>query len=432
MSIEQRLNDKATLAFVADHQADDVRQLAFQADKHPDVDMPWALQQIAGRQAARRKLPSWAEIPGMVYPPHLAMEQCSSEQTAREKTLAMPWGEQGDLLIDLTGGFGVDFAFMARGFRRAVYVERQEDLCAIARHNFQRMGLEHAEVVCGDGVEFLHQRSERATAIYLDPARRDIHGAKTYAISDCTPDVVTLREELLKKADFIVLKLSPMLDWREAVRLLPAEYAEVRIVSVGNECKELLLILSDYASPHMRLVCINDEQRFAIDNLQGTIDNVQLTIDNVQLTADVNGELSIVNGELSIVNGELSIVNGYLYEPNASIMKAGCFGAMCQTFGVKAIAENSHLFVSPHFIETFPGRKFKISTISSMNKKALRQALQSISHANIAVRNFPLTAQQLRQRLRLKDGGEVYIFGTTTSAGNHMLLICTKAQQHSE
>lgn len=403
MNIEQRLNDKATLAFVADHQADDVRQLAFQADKHPDVDMPWALQQIAGRQAARRKLPSWAEIPGMVYPPHLAMEQCSSEQTAREKTLAMPWGEQGDLLIDLTGGFGVDFAFMARGFRRAVYVERQEDLCAIARHNFQRLGLEHAEVVCGDGVEFLHQRSERATAIYLDPARRDIHGAKTYAISDCTPDVVTLREELLKKADFIVLKLSPMLDWREAVRLLPAEYAEVRIVSVGNECKELLLILSDCASPHRRLVCINDEQRFAIDNLQGTIDNCTL-----------------------------SIVNGYLYEPNASIMKAGCFGALCQTFGVKAIAENSHLFVSPHFIETFPGRKFKISAISSMNKKALRQALQGISHANIAVRNFPLTAQQLRQRLRLKDGGDVYIFGTTTSAGNHMLLICTKAQEHGE
>ena len=400
MDIQHRLNDEATQAFVADHRADDVRLLAFMADKHPDVDMPWALQQIAGWQMARRKLPSWASVEGMVYPPHLSMEQCSSEQTAKMKT-NLPFQTDKGLLIDLTGGFGVDFSFMAQDFERAVYVERQEDLCAIARHNFHLLGLNQAEVVCGDGVEYLHQLQEHASLIYLDPARRNEHGGKTYAISDCTPDVVALREELLKKADFIVVKLSPMLDWREAVRQLPAQYTEVRIVSTGGECKELLLILSDKINSPLRLVCINDDELFVVDNL---------------------------GKRMSIINCQLSIVNNYLYEPNASIMKAGCFAELCERLGVEAIAENSHLFVSPDFIESFPGRKFQITSISSMNKKSLRQTLQGVDRANISVRNFPLNAEQLRQRLHLKDGGEIYIFGTTSHKGDHVVLVCKKTK----
>ena len=349
---------------------------------------------------ARRKLPSWAAVEGMAYPPHLSMEQCSSEQTAKMKT-NLPFQTDKGLLIDLTGGFGVDFSFMAQDFKHAVYVERQEDLCAIARHNFHLLGLNQAEVVCGDGVEYLHQLQEHASVIYLDPARRNEHGDKTYAISDCTPDVVALREELLKKADFIVVKLSPMLDWREAVRQLPAQYTEVRIVSTGGECKELLLILSDKMKAPLRLVCINDDELFVVDNL---------------------------GKQMSIINCQLSIVNNYLYEPNASIMKAGCFAELCEKFGVEAIAENSHLFVSPDFIESFPGRKFQITSISSMNKKSLRQTLQGVDRANISVRNFPLSAEQLRQRLHLKDGGEIYIFGTTTHKGDHILLVCKKTK----
>ena len=400
MDIQHRLNDEATQAFVADHRADDVRLLAFMVEKYPEVDMPWALQQIAGWQMARRKLPSWAAVEGMVYPPHLSMEQCSSEQTAKMKT-NLPFQTDKGLFIDLTGGFGVDFSFMAQDFKRAVYVERQENLCAIARHNFHLLGLNQTEVVCGDGVEYLHQMQEHANVIYLDPARRNEHGSKTYAISDCMPDVVALREELLKKADFIVVKLSPMLDWREAVRQLPAQYTEVRIVSTGGECKELLLVLSDKMKAPLRLVCINDEELFVVDN---------------------SGK------RMSIINCQLSIVNNYLYEPNASIMKAGCFAELCERFGVKAIAENSHLFVSPDFIENFPGRKFQITSVSSMNKKSLRQTLQGVDRANISVRNFPLSAEQLRQRLHLKDGGEIYIFGTTTHEGDHILLVCKKTK----
>ena len=387
--------------------------------------MPWALQQIAGWQMARRKLPSCAAVEGMVYPPHLSMEQCSSEQTAKMKT-NLPFQTDKGLLIDLTGGFGVDFSFMAQDFERAVYVERQEDLCAIARHNFHLLGLNQAEVVCGDGVEYLHQLQEHANVIYLDPARRNEHGGKTYAISDCTPDVVALREELLKKADFIVVKLSPMLDWREAVRQLPAQYTEVRIVSTGGECKELLLVLSDKMKAPLRLVCINDEELFSIDNLplgpQGRLPEQEFTID------DLGKQLEFVNFDNLILALEDRAVNYFLYEPNASIMKAGCFAELCERFGVEAIAENSHLFVSPDFIESFPGRKFQISSISSMNKKSLRQTLQGVDHANISIRNFPLSAEQLRQRLHLKDGGEIYIFGTTTHKGDHVLLVCKKTK----
>ena len=424
MDIQHRLNDEATQAFVADHKADDVRLLAFMADKYPEVDMPWALQQIAGWQMARRKLPSWAAVEGMVYPPHLSMEQCSSEQTAKMKT-NLPFQTDKGLLIDLTGGFGVDFSFMAQDFKRAVYVERQEDLCAIARHNFHLLGLNQAEVVCGDGVEYLHQLQEHASLIYLDPARRNEHGGKTYAISDCTPDVVALREELLKKADFIVVKLSPMLDWREAVRQLPAQYTEVRIVSTGGECKELLLVLSDKMKAPLRLVCINDEEFFSIDNLplgpQGRLPEQEFTINNL------GRQLEFVNfDKLSLASSRA--VNYFLYEPNASIMKAGCFAELCERFGVEAIAENSHLFVSPDFIESFPGRKFQITSISSMNKKSLRQTLQGVDRANISVRNFPLSAEQLRQRLHLKDGGEIYIFGTTTHKGDHVVLVCKKTK----
>ena len=415
MDIQHRLNDEATQAFVADHRADDVRLLAFMADKYPEVDMPWALQQIAGWQMARRKLPSWAAVEGIVYPPHLSMEQCSSEQTAKMKT-NLPFQTDNGLFIDLTGGFGVDFSFMAQDFKRAVYVERQEDLCAIARHNFHLLGLNQAEVVCGDGVEYLHQLQEHASVIYLDPARRNEHGGKTYAISDCTPDVVALREELLKKADFIVVKLSPMLDWREAVRQLPAQYTEVRIVSTGGECKELLLVLSDKMKAPLRLVCINDEELFSIDNLQFTIHNLWQ-------------QLEFVNFEKLIFALADRAVNYFLYEPNASIMKAGCFAELCERFGVEAVAENSHLFVSPDFIESFPGRKFQISSISSMNKKSLRQTLQGVDRANISVRNFPLSAEQLRQRLHLKDGGEIYIFGTTTHKGDHVVLVCKKTKK---
>ena len=387
--------NEATALFIHKHTDDDIRQLALRGTKDPEVDLPFALDQIAGRQTARRKLPMWAQTEGIIYPPHLSMEQCSSEQTARYKA-AMT--EQGRRMVDLTGGFGVDFSFMARNFKEAVYVERQEHLCRIARENFQLLGLTQAEVVCCDAVDYL-QNMAHADVIYIDPARRDDHGGRTYGISDCTPDVIALKPLLLEKADCIIIKLSPMLDWRKAVSDLGEDSVrEVHIVSVGNECKELLIVLK--RGDDLRLVCSCDDSKFEVND----------TLTNNDTLCSCRPE-----------------VNQFLYEPNASIMKAGCFSEVSQRFNVRQLAQNSNMFVSAELVGDFPGRSFQIEAVTSMNKHELKHHLQGIKQANITVRNFPLTVAELRKRLKLNEGGSVYIFATTLASDDRVLIICRKA-----
>ena len=219
-----------------------MRRLALQGGKHPEVDLHYALEQIAGWQKARTKLPSWAARDGIIFPSHLAMEQCSSEATAIYKARIAGRGQR---FVDLTAGFGVDAAFIAQGFQQAVTIEQQEKLCAVTSENYRLLGLSQVEVRCGNGVEYLHSM-DHADLIFIDPARRDEHGGRTYGIANCTPNVLELREELLAKADRVIIKLSPMLDWRKAVEDLKT-VSEVHIVSVDNECKELLLVLSESA-----------------------------------------------------------------------------------------------------------------------------------------------------------------------------------------
>ena len=382
--------NQATKDYIKKHAEGDVRQLALQGTKDPEVDLTFALEQIAGRQKAKTKLPSWAETEGIIYPPHLSMEQCSSEQTARYKASIV--GDRA-LVVDLTAGFGVDLAFISQGFKRAVHVERQPQLCAISSENYQLLGLNHIEVVCGDGIDYLHQLGH-ADLIFMDPARRDEHGGRTYGIADCTPNVLELRDELLEKADRVMLKLSPMLDWRKAVEDL-GNVSEVHIVSVDNECKELLLIMEKEEKP-LKVICVN------------------------------NGSIFEVKGEsqrgISYSVGE----RRYLFEPNASVMKAGCFDELQSRFPVVQLDKNSHLFVADKDIDDFPGRRFIIERTTSMNKRDLKAALEGISKANVTVRNFPISVAELRKRLKLKEGGEVFIFATTVEGNSHQLFICRK------
>ena len=328
------------------------------------------------------------------------MEQCSSEQTARYKALI---AGKGALIVDLTAGFGVDMAFMSQAFQKAIYVERQAPLCAISSDNYKLLGLNHIEVICADGIDYLHQL-EHADLIFLDPARRDDHGARTYGIADCTPNVLELRDELLKKADRVMLKLSPMLDWRKAVEDL-GHVNEVHIVSVDNECKELLVILSKEEKP-LKLFCVNNDQVFEGD--QGDWLN-ERSIAEIRVPVPMSSQ-------------------AYLFEPNASIMKAGCFTLLEQRFNVSQLDKNSHLFVSDHDISDFPGRRFTIEKTTSMNKRELKTALAGIDKANITVRNFPLSVAELRKRLKLKDGDNLYLFATTLADGQHQLFLCRKTE----
>lgn len=450
------MNDE-TREFVAMHRNEDVRELALKAKRVEGLDLPLALDQIAGWQIARKKLPQWASCEGIVYPPHISMEQCSSQFTAQYKseiaqTLLAPAatvrarvsdsgesdnqttksepqlsnsGESDNCevemclrisdspesdtlvarssMVDLTGGFGVDFSYLARGFSQATYVERQRHLCDLAEHNMAALGLDQARIVCGDGVEYLRQM-DPVDFIYLDPARRDEHGSRTYAIEDCTPNVLELRDLLLAKSQCTLVKLSPMLDWRKAVADFDETVREVHIVATGNECKELLLVLSQqvHEEPSApRVFCVNDNQRIDYDS-----------------AAYTQG--------LRIGGKPLPETKNYLYEPNVSIMKAGCFDLVEERFGVTQVGPSSHLFVSATPVADFPGRGFAIEAIGGMNKKDIKRLLNGTKQANIAVRNFPLTAPQLRKKLKLADGGPVYLFGTTMQGCDHVLLRTSK------
>ncbi|SEA45515.1 hypothetical protein SAMN04487851_106122 [Prevotella sp. tc2-28] len=391
------LINEQTRDFIRQHEQDDVRRLALQGVRDAEVDLAQALQQIAGRQTARRKLPSWAGEDRVVYPPHLNMEQCSSEQTARYKAQIVNGLSVQGRYVDLTGGFGVDFYWMSQVFKERVYVEQNPDLCALAEHNFEVLGL-RSTVRCCDTTAYLAEM-ESADVVYLDPARRDEHGGRTYGIADCSPNVLELLPQLWEKTDHVVLKLSPMLDWRKAVDDLK-QVSQVHIVSVDNECKELVLVLDKQFPDHLRLCCVNNQQVFAIDGPLPTAPTASVSAVPANPT--------------------------FLYEPNASIMKAGCFDVLMQRYPVRQLAPNSHLFISDVEIRDFPGRGFHISAISSMNKRELKATLAAISSANITVRNFPLSVQQLRQKLKLKDGGDTYIFASTAADGGHQLFICRK------
>ena len=411
------INEK-TWKFICEHADEDVRKVALQGTKGPEVDLQMALQQIAGRQTARKKLPSWAAEEGIIYPPHLNMEQCSSEQTARYKAKIVnsKWSNRKSF-VDLTGGFGIDFYWMSQGFHERCYVEQNETLCEIAENNFRVLGLS-CSVCCGSAATYLSQMPH-ANLIYMDPARRNEHGGRTYGIGDCTPNVLGLMPQLLEKADCVMLKLSPMLDWRKAVDDIEQQKAsvnEVHIISVDNECKELLLVLSKEPTDSLRLVCVNGDSIFEFVRKVGL--NCSLPGNELFPRWDYSSDYDLSDSPL------------YLYEPNASIMKAGCFAEVEERFKVQQIAVNSHLFLSPVEIGDFPGRKFQILAISSMNKQEIKKKfsenLVPLESANIAVRNFPMSVDQLRKKLKLKDGGDTYIFATTWASGEHKLLICRK------
>lgn len=523
--------NQATLDFIRQHQDDDVRQLAFLGSKYPEVDMPFALDQIRGRKMARVKLPRWASIDGIIYPPHISMEQCSSEQTALYKAelaarllgLSPSSSENGEEkekesenasnlhlseicefackgavdsefakneatckkqqiltefaknvneikeephegdfseetgFVDLTGGFGVDFSYIASRLGvKSMYVERQAHLCEAAKENFGRLGLKNAIVKNGDGIEVLHSFASKKEAaasdslgitedqsqsllktnlglklIFIDPARRDDAGNKVVSLKDCTPDVTLLQEEMLSKADYVIIKLSPMLDWHRAVSELNC-VKEVHIFSVNNECKELLLVLSARNMDDMRASSADGESgEDEIDGAEGTDGEVKHA-GNLRIYC-INDAQSFVCDELDMESSSVKIAPSileemlYLYEPNASLMKAGCFSVLSERYGARMLSKNSHLFMSREPIAVFPGRSFRIIAVSSFNKKELKRHLSGITKANIATRNFPLSVAELRKRLKLKDGGETYIFATTLSDESHVLMITEKA-----
>lgn len=387
-----------TLAFIDSHRGDDVRTLALQAKKYPAVDMAEAVVQIAGYQIAEKKVPLWAQTAGIRYPQHLSMEQCSSEVTARYKASLV----SGDTLTDLTAGWGVDCSFLARNFRCADYVERQETLCRIAAHNFPLLGLPHVRIHCADAVEYL-QSMEPVDCLFLDPARRDSHGGKTVAIAECEPDVCRLEPLLVEKGKTVMIKLSPMLDMASALRDL--QYVRrIHVVSVNNECKELIILLRK----------VPDEEEAAAGEV---IISCEQVVNN-----SVHQHFQFTFSEEKSAGCPLAeSVGNYLYEPGAALLKAGPYRLLATRYGVDKLHPNSHLYTSSGLVD-FPGRRFRVTAVSGFGKKELKVLLGGVEKANLTVRNFPSSVAELRKKLKLKEGGDTYLFATTLASGEKVLI----------
>ena len=391
-----------TLAFIREHRTKDVHTLALHAKKYPAVDLAEAIIQIAGQQIAEKKIPSWAKLEGIRYPQHLSMEQCSSEITARYKASLV----EGDSFADLTGGFGVDCAFIASRFRQADYVERQETLCELAMHNFALLGLNQIKVHSTDGIAYL-QQMEPVDCLYLDPARRDNHGGKTIAISDCEPDVSQLESLLLKKGKSVMVKLSPMLDIALAIQTLK-HISQVHIVAVNNECKELIILLEEQE--------INTEypKKEILISCEQIVNNLLTKPFSFTLEEERNASCEYADQ-----------LGKYLYEPGAALLKAGPYRLLASRYGVKKLHPNSHLYTSDTLVN-FPGRSFQIEAVSGFGKKELKAFLQRIGKANLTVRNFPSSVAELRKKLKVKEGGDIYLFATTLKEGEKVLIKCVK------
>jgi Fe-S-cluster containining protein len=387
-----------TLAFIDSHRGDDVRTLALQAKKYPAVDMAEAVVQIAGYQIAEKKVPLWAQTAGIRYPQHLSMEQCSSEVTARYKASLV----SGDTLTDLTAGWGVDCSFLARNFRCADYVERQETLCRIAAHNFPLLGLPHVRIHCADAVEYL-QSMEPVDCLFLDPARRDSHGGKTVAIAECEPDVCRLEPLLVEKGKTVMIKLSPMLDMASALRDL--QYVRrIHVVSVNNECKELIILL-----------------RKAPDEEEAAAGEVIISCEQVVNNSVHQHSQFTFSEEKSAGCPLAESVGNYLYEPGAALLKAGPYRLLATRYGVEKLHPNSHLYTSSGLVD-FPGRRFRVTAVSGFGKKDLKVLLEGVEKANLTVRNFPSSVAELRKKLKLKEGGDTYLFATTLASGEKVLI----------
>lgn len=408
MLIRIFVNRMTNEEFIKQHRHDDVRALALRKAEE-GVDIKWCLQQIEGWQKACEKLPQWADVNGLWYPPALSMEQCSSELTARYKATIvsrlLPECSERGCFADLTGGYGIDFSYMASLFATSVYVERNAELCRIAEHNFSLLKLAGSSVVCADSTEFLYQRIAPCNLIYLDPARRDDVGRKTVAIADCTPDVVQLQDRLMEVGRYGMVKLSPMLDISAALSVL-RHVSEVHVVSVKGECKEQLFVLDKLYEGNPVYYAVN----------LGPSDDVFTCTHE-----EKNRALLRVASEHVASASAMCI-----YEPHSSILKAGLQDVLCERYAVEKLHPMSNLFVSSSPVQDFPGRGFEIVASCGFGKKDLRAMLAGVTKANITVRNFPTSVAELRKKLRLAEGGDVYLFATTMADGSHRLIRCIK------
>jgi 16S rRNA G966 N2-methylase RsmD len=378
-----------------EHEQEDPGELMLRAARYPDIPMREVSAQIQARKKARKKLPGWYHLGKIIFPLALSVEQASSEQTARFKADLL----NGQHLVDLTGGMGVDTFYLGQSFAQIDYVEQQKKLVTLATHNFRQLGASNIALHQSDALSFLNTMTRKVDCVYLDPARRNEQGRKVFQLQDCSPDVVALQSQLLAKAHQVLIKTAPLLDIQSAVLALD-HVSRIWVVSVKNECKEVLYLLE---SMHKK---------------EPLISTVNLLDSGAQ-------HFNFTRTEEAVAKAKYSEPLSYLYEPNASVLKAGAFHKIAVSYDLAKLHANSHLYTSEHVRPDFPGRIFKLLAQAKYNRKALKSVVPD-GKANICVRNFPESVHQIRKKTGINDGGEVYIFATTCIPQQRSMLICER------
>jgi len=394
--------------FVLEHAEDDTSRLLLNAAQHKGIDIKLAVEQILARRQIKTKLPSWYSNSRIFYPSTLAAEQCSSEQTASYKQRLI---KPEDSLCDLTGGLGVDTYFFSQIVQHVTYVEQDEKYCNAARHNMKTLGASNINIINSDAAKIVAEDEKQVSGVntfYIDPARRGTGNKRMFAICDCTPDITEMWPIMRRRQCKIIVKLSPMLDISQVLSQLTG-VNEVHVVSVRNDCKELLIV-ADATPP-------TDEQ---------TIETEVFCTNYTSSGTEQTFKFHLSEEHSASINFAQK-ASKYLYEPNSSILKAGAYKSIAKSFRIEKLQVSSHLYTSDSLTPSFPGRIFEITEIIPFGSRTCKGLSVRIAQANISTRNFPLSADELRKRTRISDGGETYIFATTLSDNKKVLMICRKA-----
>lgn len=372
-----------------------IEQLIFKGSPFKEVSIQELANQIVAKQKSEKKLPAWFQTKNIYYPPKLSIEQTSSEITAEYKSKLI----DGDSIIDITGGFGVDCYAFSKRFKKVVHCEINKELSEIVSYNYEQMGVSNIEIVATNGLEYLKSTSEKFDCIYIDPSRRNEKKGKVFLLSDCAPNVPENLDFLFEKSNTILIKNSPILDITSTISELKF-VKEIHIIAINNEVKELLFLLKKDIKQSIEVITCNF--------------------------------LKIKTQEFRFVLGkdfcfEYSLPLKYLYEPNAAILKSGGFNQVAGQQKVNKLQQHSHLYTSESLVKDFPGRIFKINNVFTYNKKRIKKQITE-TKANITTRNFPKTVAQIRKETKLKDGGSAYLFFTTNLNNELIIIDCTKSE----
>jgi 16S rRNA G966 N2-methylase RsmD len=378
--------------FIETNKQKPVTELALLLSKKPELDSTYILAQINGIQKAKNKLPEFYNEPDIVYPTKLSIEQCSSEQTAIFKSKLIT----GNTLVDLTGGFGIDSYYFAKQFEQVTYIEHNKELFNAVKQNFEKLKADNIHLINSSAEDFLKNKKEKVDIIYIDPSRRN-ENQRVFKLDECTPNILELAPEIFKIADIIMVKTAPLLDIKQTLKDLK-HVTKVWVVSVNNDCKEVLYLLEKdkEVNPQIQTInCSTPNQEFDFNFTQESSSNIKL-----------------------------SSPENYLYESNTSILKAGAFNSVCDKYNVKKLGKNTHLYTSQKIVENFPGRTFKIETVIPYQAKEFKKL--GISKANVSTRNHKDSVEQIKKKLKLLDGGDIFLFAVTDLNNKPILVICVK------